>query len=121
MKRVLDVGNCGPDHAGIRAFVEANFDVGVDQADRLEDALQSLERTDYALILVNRELDCDGSDGTNVIRAIKQSRWSSVPIMLITNFADHQAASLVHGAVPGFGKKSLGSSATVDLLRPYLD
>jgi hypothetical protein len=37
-KRVLDVGQCGPDHAAIRRLVQGTFGAEVVQADSLEDA-----------------------------------------------------------------------------------
>ena len=121
MKRVLDVGNCGPDHAAIRGLIEHHFQARVDQVDRAEDALVALKSQEYALVLVNRKLDCDDSDGSEVIRQVKaQPELSDVPVMMITNFPEHQRAAVEIGAVEGFGKNSLAESATVDLLRRYL-
>jgi hypothetical protein len=37
--------------------------------------------------------------------------------MLVSNFPEAQAAALAAGALPGFGKKALGSATTPPLLR----
>jgi CheY-like chemotaxis protein len=120
-QRVLDVGNCGPDHGAIRRLVESRFDARVDQAHQADDALKALERQPYALVLVNRQLDCDYSDGIEVIRQIKaRPELADVPVMLVTNYAEHQAAAQQIGAVAGFGKSALASDETVERLRTYL-
>ena len=85
MRRLLDIGNCVPDHSAITSLVTANFDAQVDQAHRLEDAATLLGQHEYSLVLVNRLLDCDGSSGLDVIRSLK-AEWPDVPIMMITNF-----------------------------------
>ena len=121
MKRVLDVGNCGADQAAIRELIESNFAARVDRADQATDALQSLEAAKYALVLVNRRLDCDDSDGMEVIRQIKcRPDFSGLPVMMITNFPEHQEAAQAAGAVAGFGKRSLDTEETLQQLRAYL-
>ena len=120
-RRVLDVGNCGPDHGAIRQFVESHFDVEVDQAHSADDALPLLRRQAYALVMVNRRLDRDGGDGLDVIRQIKaKAELADTAVMMITNYAEHQAAAVAAGAVEGFGKDSLEADGTLDRLRPYL-
>ena len=119
MKRVLDVGNCVPDHAAIRELVQQHFDAEVDQAHQSADALEALNRRDYDLVLVNRKLDCDYSEGTEVIRKMKAA-GAEVPVMLVTNYSEHQDAAVELGAVPGFGKLALQAPETLELLRGYL-
>lgn len=119
--RVLDIGNCAPDHAAIRQLIERQFDAVVDQADGAEDALARLHAERYALVLVNRKLDVDYSDGLEVIRQIKaDSSLSGVACMLITNYAEHQQAAVAAGAEPGFGKLELASPATREKLARFL-
>lgn len=119
-KRVLDVGNCGPDFASITNFLTSQFDCEVDQAHGLEDALAKLRQDEYALVLVNRKLDRDYSDGIEIIKAIKADvLLSEVPVMLVTNYAEHQAAAVELGAERGFGKLEL-DAATAERLAPLL-
>ncbi len=120
-KRVLDVGNCGPDHAAIRALVERHFDARVVQTHATDDTLRALREGLYDLVLVTRKLDRDYSDGLDVIRAIKAApALAAVPVMLVTNFAEHQQAAMGEGAERGFGKAQLHAPETAELLRPFL-
>ena len=120
-RRVLDIGNCGADQAAIRQLIENNFDASVDHAERAADALPMLGCAQYAIVLVNRKLDSDDSDGIEVIREIKsRPEFKELPVMMLTNFPEHQAAAIAAGAQEGFGKNSLSSPTTVELLRPYL-
>lgn len=120
-KRVLDVGNCVPDHAAIRALVERNFDARVVQTHGPEDTLRELRDARYDLVLVTRKLDRDYSDGLDVIRAIKADpALAGVPVMLVTNYEEHQQAAIDEGAERGFGKGHLRAPETAELLRPFL-
>ena len=68
---MLDVGQCGPDHSSIRSYLTRNFDCEVVQVDDAAGALAELKGGPFDLVLVNRKLDCDYSDGVEVIRALK--------------------------------------------------
>jgi CheY-like chemotaxis protein len=122
MKRVLDVGNCQPDHAAIKRLM-ARFHAEVDQAHGAEDALTALRSGghDYALVLVNRKLDRDYSDGIEVIRQIKADpQLAEVPVMLVTNYQEHQDAATAIGAYRGFGKLEFDAPATIERLTALL-
>ena len=113
MHTVLDIGNCSPDHAAIRALVEREFDARIVQAHGLDDALETLNHETVSLVMVNRKLDRDYSDGIEIIRQIKQdAQLKDVPVMLITNYPEHQEAAVSLGALPGFGKLALGTPET---------
>jgi CheY-like chemotaxis protein len=120
-KRVLDVGNCRPDHAAIRQLIEGNFAATVIQADRRQDALAALRSDPFDLVLINRRLNRDYSDGIDVIRAIKDDEaLAGVPVMLITNYAEHQQEAIHAGAEPGFGKLELSDPTTLGKLGQFL-
>ncbi|MEZ6068924.1 MAG: hypothetical protein R3C10_01365 [Pirellulales bacterium] len=53
-KRVLDVGQCPPDHAAIRRLLEMRYAADVTQVDTPAEALEALRRDRYHLVLVNR-------------------------------------------------------------------
>lgn len=111
-KRVLDVGNCGPDHAAIKRLM-GRFDAEVVQADGPVDALAALRAGGIDLVLVNRKLDMDYSDGIEVIRQIKaDSELAATPVMLITNYPEHQDAAEQLGALRGFGKLEYDKAET---------
>jgi len=112
-KRVLDVGNCAPDHASISSFFARNFDCEVVQAHDAADALKHLRSGPFDLVLVNRKLDVDYSDGIEVIRQIKADpETSDVAVMLITNYPEHQEAAVAAGAIRGFGKLEFSKPET---------
>lgn len=120
-KTLLDCGNCGPDFAAIRQMAESLFGATVLQSHGADDALEILRTRPVDLVTVNRKLDRDYSDGLDVIRRIKEDPdVGSVPVMMVTNYEDHQQLAVDAGAVPGFGKLSLREQATRQRLEPYL-
>jgi len=121
VKRVLNVGHCLPDHMAIEAMIQQHFNAEVVPAADADTALEALRNQAYDLVLVNRKLDRDYSDGLEVIRRIKaDSAMHAPPVMLITNFTDYQQKAIQAGAEPGFGKQALGSEEVLDKLRPFL-
>jgi CheY-like chemotaxis protein len=120
-KIVIDCGNCGPDYNAIRKLMQSQFEAVVVQTHGLEDTLEQLAQRPADLITVNRKLDRDYSDGIEVIRGIKaDSRFASIPVMLITNYDEYQQEAIQAGALRGFGKLSVNDPATVRLLEPIL-
>jgi CheY-like chemotaxis protein len=103
--RVLDVGQCGPDHATIRSYLTRHFDCEIVQAHGVDDTLAYLKSGQFELVLINRKLDADYSDGIEIIRKIKaDADIAQVPVMLVTNYPEHQEAAVAAGALRGFGK-----------------
>jgi CheY-like chemotaxis protein len=120
-KTVVDCGNCGPDYNAIRQMVQTNFEAVVLQTHGLEDTLDLLAQREVNLITVNRKLDRDYTDGMEVIRGIKRdARFADIPVMLVTNYEEHQQAAIAEGAVQGFGKLTVRDSGTIELLQQYL-
>ncbi len=112
-KRVLDVGQCGPDHNSIRNFLTRNFDCEVVPVDDADGAMAELRGGEFHLVLVNRKLDHDYSDGIEVIRMLKADPdMAGVPVMLVTNYPEHQDAAIAIGAIRGFGKLELSEPET---------
>ncbi|HEX7447427.1 MAG TPA: response regulator [Pirellulales bacterium] len=122
MKRLLDVGQCSLDHGSICRLVEGQFGAEVVQAHQIHDALATLRKETFDLVLVNRKLDTDGDDGLKLIEAMKaDAQLSATPVMLVTNFAEHQQTAIAAGAEPGFGKAELGEPATREKLSRFLE
>ena len=120
-KRVLDVGNCGPDFATITRFLTSQFDCDVDQAHGADDTLAAMRQSDYALVLVNRKLDRDYTDGIEIIRQVKSDdQLREVPMMLVTNYPEHQSEAETAGALCGFGKLELNDPETLKKLTQLL-
>jgi len=121
VKRVLDVGNCAADHAAIRYLIEGGFDATVTRARGEQDALALLRSEHFDLVLVNRLLD-RGGEGLPVISRIKNDAdLAGVPVMLITDYPEHQRAAVEAGAELGFGKSELQTPQTRDRLLRFLD
>lgn len=119
--RVLDVGNCDPDHDMIRRLLAENFDVSVDRVMFVDDALQHMGNTRYDLVLFNRVIFEDGSEGIELVRRSKRDEaLKSIPVMMISNYAEAQAASVAAGGERGFGKDAVSDSSTIDLLSEFL-
>ena len=121
MKRVLDVGQCGFDHSAISHLIRGQFQAEVAQADDLQDALAQLRAAAFDLVLVNRQLDSDASDGLEVIRQIKADpRLASIPVMLVTNYTEYHEQAVAAGAERGFGKADLAAPTTLARLEKFL-
>jgi DNA-binding response OmpR family regulator len=118
--RLLDVGNCDPDHAAIRAMLIKHFDVSIDRVMFVDEALAALNRATYDLVLVNRLIFDDGSEGMALVRAMRGDPAQKTPVMLVSNFDDAQHAAVDAGALRGFGKANLGAAATLARLAEIL-
>lgn len=121
-KTVLDIGNCNPDHASIQKMLTSKYDVVVLRAHQLSDALELLEKQPVDLIVINRKLDIDYSDGIDILRHLKQdSVTKSIPAMIITNYPEQQLAAVAAGAEYGFGKLEYAQPSTHERLSRFLD
>jgi CheY-like chemotaxis protein len=121
-KQVLNVGQCDYDHCNIQTFIQSHFDATVSSAGSYAEAQSAAQETVWDLILVNRVLDADGKSGLELIKNLKSDPVTrSLPVMLVSNFADAQMAAVEAGALPGFGKAMLTAPATLDELKKILD
>ncbi|MBY0527306.1 MAG: response regulator [Gemmataceae bacterium] len=116
--KVLSVGQCAADHQAIRRLFEQHFGAEVIAAASAEEAKQCLSQQPFALVLVNRVLDRDGSSGTELLGDL--AAQGGPPVMLVSNHADAQAEAVRRGAAPGFGKAALGSRETLSRLQALL-
>ncbi len=120
-KSVLDVGNCSPDHYSISRLLSTHFDVDIVQTHGEVDTLDQLKARPFDLVLVNRIMDRGGENGLEIIERIKgDESLKQVPVMMITNFPDHQDLAVAAGAEPGFGKRSLQDAETLQRLSTWL-
>lgn len=120
-RTLLDCGNCPPDFNTIRQMVASNFHAAVVQSHGVEDTMEILRSQKIDLVTINRKLDRDYSDGLDVAKAIKADpHIGSVPVMLVTNYEEHQQAAVAAGCVHGFGKLAVNDPATREVLEPYL-
>ena len=120
-KKVVLVGHCGADSSYLRMAVgSADRGIQVFMADDV-DELRALLDKGVDLVLLNRELGWgfEQSMGVDVIASLKQTH-PQVGTMLVSNYADAQAAALAAGAAPGFGKREIGSPRVAQVIRAAL-
>lgn len=120
-KRVLSVGQCVPDSSAITRFLSTHFDVEIDESDLETDTLEMLKQNAYDLVLINRKLDADYSDGIELIQKIQQTPGvKPCKLMLVSNYPEYQEEAVQAGAEYGIGKNDYRSPEAVSRLQPYL-
>ena len=120
-KTIVLVGHCGPDSSYLRmAVLSAARGASVVAADSDQELERALEAKPV-LILLNRLLDYGfaESEGVHLIRRLRESH-PHVRTMLVSNYADAQAAAVQAGALPGFGKREIGTPRVMELLATAL-
>jgi hypothetical protein len=118
-KNVLLVGHCGPDSSYLRMVIKkAVGDVSILSADDSQELTRALADNDIALVLFNRELGYgfEPSTGAEMIGRLRMGS-PNLKMMLVSNYPDAQQAAEMAGALPGFGKRDLGSPRVTQLLR----
>jgi two-component system, chemotaxis family, chemotaxis protein CheY len=121
-KKVVLVGHCGPDSSYLRMAVQkALSDVVVTLADDDRD-LQRLVSAGVDLLLVNRTLDYGFSaeGGAELIRHLRAGD-PSIKAMLVSNYPEAQAEAVAAGALPGFGKREIGSPKVSQVIRDAVE
>lgn len=103
------VGHCGPDSSFLRSAVASSAPgtkiVSADDQAGLDQILAS----GPALLLVNRVLDYGFATQEGVTLIAAYRRQPKVRCMLISNFPEAQTAAEQAGALPGFGKRQIGT------------
>jgi len=121
-KTVLSVGQCRPDQAAISHYLTSHFGAVVLTADLPADAAQVLKHQAVDLVLINRKLDADYSDGMEILQNILADKaTASIPVMLVSNFPEWQEKAVALGAVYGFGKADLNRPETKQRLSALLE
>lgn len=120
-KTVVLVGHCGPDSSFLRMAVSsAERGITVTMADD-EGELKAALDSGVQLVLLNRELGWgfEQSLGVDVIKTLGH-RYPNTKFMLVSNYAEAQAAAVAAGGVPGFGKREIGQPRVTQLIREAL-
>jgi len=120
-KRVLSVGQCVPDDGAILQFLSSHFDVQMVRCAEKEEALSRIRTEPFDLVLINRKLDIDYTDGMEVLLSIQQDPdINTTPVMLVSNYADAQEKAVRAGAEQGFGKMEYSQPEVVARLARFL-
>jgi hypothetical protein len=120
-KKIALVGHCGPDSSFLRIAVsKAERDTMVLSVDDDSDLKRVLD-DGVDLLLFNRQLDYgfDEREGVALIRKIR-ALYPNAKTMLVSNYPEAQAAAVAAGALPGFGKREIGTPKVNELLRNAL-
>ena len=120
-KKIALVGHCGPDSSFLRIAVsKAERDATILSVDDDSDLKRALDQG-VDLLLLNRQLDYgfDTHEGVALLRKIR-ANYPAVKAMLVSNYPDAQAAAVAEGALPGFGKREIGTPRVAELLRDAL-
>ena len=120
-KTVLSIGQCRPDSAAISLYLKTHFGATVLTADLPDEALAILLKSSVDLVLINRLLDMDSSDGLAILSQIRVSSKPDVPVMLVSNYAEWQEKAVEMGATYGFGKAQLNRPETRERLAAVLE
>ncbi|HEX8523761.1 MAG TPA: hypothetical protein VF669_16010 [Tepidisphaeraceae bacterium] len=121
MKKIALVGHCGPDSSFLRMTVKrAEPNVDVLMVDDERDLIQTIS-DGVDLLLLNRELSYGFHDsfGVDLIKRLR-SKYPNVKLMLVSNYPDAQADAIANGALPGFGKRELGTPRVAQVIREAL-
>ena len=117
-KTVALIGHCGPDSSYLRLAISKAIPgakiVGVDDDAALKSALEA--GVDLALFNRVLEYGFDQSEGVEVIRQLARF-YPATRMMMVSNYPETQAAAVTAGALPGFGKRDIGSAKVTELLK----
>jgi two-component system, chemotaxis family, chemotaxis protein CheY len=120
-KRVVLVGHCGPDSSYLRMTISrVSREISASMVDNDAELQKDID-DGVDLLLVNRQLDYGfkESEGVQLIARL-HGAYPNLKMMLISNFPESQAEALAAGALPGFGKRELGSERVAKLIREAL-
>jgi DNA-binding NarL/FixJ family response regulator len=120
-KKIALVGHCGPDSSFLRmAISSADRSATILAADDSSE-LNKVLADGVDLLLLNREMPYgfEDSEGVGLIRKLR-SKHPTVKLMLVSNYPEAQAAAIAAGAVPGFGKREIGTKRVAEVIREAL-
>lgn len=122
-KIVMNVGHCVPDHLSIKKLLDS-IGVEVEKIDTVKDTIENLKKNKnkYSLILINRKLDIDFSDGIELLKKIKSDpEIQHHKVMVISNYKEVQTKAVELGALYGFGKSELHKEETKEKILKALE
>jgi CheY-like chemotaxis protein len=120
-RKILAVGNCTFDHVSLTRLLREKIRAEVVAVHSHKQAVDALRDDQFAVVLVNRKLHADHSDGIDLIRQIKSdSQLAATPVILLSNYRESQQQAVEAGAEPGFGKDDLYRPEVWERLRAFL-
>jgi len=120
-KKVVLVGHCGADSSYLRMAVKAaRPDVQIESVEG-DKELKAAIMNGADLVLFNRLVDYgfDTDQGVDLIRAYQRA-FPTMKSMLVSNYDSAQGEAVQAGALPGFGKREIGTPRVKQLLQQVL-
>lgn len=120
-RKIALVGHCGPDSAYLRISIhKADRDAQIISCQDGADLDQAIAQG-ADLVLLNRDLgiDYDEPTGVGLIQKLRE-KHPLLKMILVSNYPEAQQAAVQAGALPGFGKKELGTPRVIELLQSAL-
>jgi two-component system chemotaxis response regulator CheY len=121
-KRIALIGHCGADSSYLRIIVSRAAGPGASVVAADDDSeLKKVIEDGIDLLLLNRELGYGFKEelGVDLIKRLRVEK-PDVKTMLVSNYAEAQAAAVANGALPGFGKREIGTPRVVQVLKEAL-
>lgn len=119
-KTILLVGHCGVDGPRLQSEVRSIIDAADVRRINSESDLEQAVKEGADLLLVNREpLGFEPEQGVDLIRKLHVEHPEQ-RMMLVSDFDDAQEEAVSAGAVPGFGKRDIGSPKLADTVKQAL-
>jgi ActR/RegA family two-component response regulator len=87
-----------------------------------EEELRQVMAEGVDLVLLNRLLDFGFAEqeGVKLVERLRETH-PGLKMMLVSNFQEAQAAAVAAGALPGFGKREIGSARVKEVIREALE
>ncbi len=120
-KKVILVGHCGADSSYLRMAVKASRPDAEFLFAESDKELKHAVMDGADLVLFNRVVDYgfDSEEGIELIRLYKKA-FPAMKSMLVSNYESAQADAVKAGAMPGFGKREIGTPRVKQLLAEVL-
>lgn len=118
-KKFALVGHCDIDGPRLQQVLSSGLpEYKAFRVNSDEDLERALEEG-VALLVVNREPVGFDTSGIEMIRDVR-AEHPEQKALLVSDYDDAQAEAQQAGALPGFGKKEIGSPALIDLVERAL-
>jgi DNA-binding NarL/FixJ family response regulator len=118
---IVLVGHCGPDSSFLRMAASGAAPGSIVGMADSEAELDAAVEKGVDLLLFNRvmEFGFDERDGVALLARTRQ-KHPELTAMMISNYPEAQQAAEAVGAVPGFGKRDVGSDKSRQRIRQAL-
>ena len=109
-KRVLSVGNCMADQWSLSRTLRDSFGAEVVAADTPAQALDKMRQESFALVMVNRVFDRDGSSGLDLIRQLRM-QGIGIPAIMVSGNGKQLVDAAAKAGVKAVLRKPLSAEA----------